>query len=365
LSAGLDWPTACGLERASSAMIEWQNQYDEYIWLASSNVGIPPKILKTLMEVESQFWPGNKRFFLDEIGLGQVTQVGVDVLLRTDPALYQQICLTVLGDCDEPYHQLSDEDQALIRGAFLDSQNSLCETCQYGLDLDLAKQSVNFVAQVLQANCKIVKEIADENRPADYIDELEDPYSDFWKFTLFSYHSGTGCFEQAVEAVPDNTPLDWDNLSQYIDCDGGKRYVDGVWGNLLSFDLYRYTTTDQDIVQVDPVFAATRTPFPTAVQSTARILVQIFLDSNQNGIAEASEWMNNVPVLLEAEDGMELRGSTVDGRTEFGLADFPIGSDVTVSLPGLYRSETITVPAQGEIPVIFIFTPPTLPTAIP
>jgi len=36
-----------------------------------------------------------------------------------------------------------------------------------------------------------------------------------------------------------------------------------------------------------------------------------------------------------------------------------------VSLPGLYRSETITVPEQGTIPVIFIFSQPTLPTVIP
>ncbi|HKY56198.1 MAG TPA: hypothetical protein VJM08_17910, partial [Anaerolineales bacterium] len=41
LNLSMDWPTACGLERASSAMIEWQNQYDEYIWLASRNHGIP------------------------------------------------------------------------------------------------------------------------------------------------------------------------------------------------------------------------------------------------------------------------------------------------------------------------------------
>ncbi|HLO13475.1 MAG TPA: hypothetical protein VK206_01505, partial [Anaerolineales bacterium] len=72
LSIGLNWPTACGLEHASAKMIEWQNQFDDYIWLASKNQGIPPKILKTLIEIESQFWPGNARFYLDEFGLGQV-----------------------------------------------------------------------------------------------------------------------------------------------------------------------------------------------------------------------------------------------------------------------------------------------------
>ena len=366
LNASLDWPTGCGLERASSAMIEWQNQYDEYIWLASRDIGIPPKILKTLIEVESQFWPGNERFYLDEFGLGQVNQLGVDVLLRRDPTLYQSVCSTVLDDCEMPYTLMSSQNQAMIRGALVNSQSSLCPTCPHGLDLNRAKQSISFVAQVLRANCQTVKTIVDAYQSDELEEDSEDPYSDYWKFTLFSYHSGISCFEQAVKATAkSNMPLEWDNLSQNIECDSGERYVDGVWGNLLSFDLYRYTTTEQDVVQVDPIFAATRTPYPTPVQSTARILVQVFLDSNQNGIAEASEWMNDVPVLLESEDGMELRGSTVDGRTDFELADFPIDSDVTVSLPGLYRSETITIPAQGEIPVVFIFTPPTLPTAIP
>ncbi|MEP6894419.1 MAG: hypothetical protein ABI986_02310, partial [Chloroflexota bacterium] len=70
LSLGLDWPTGCGLEKASAVVTAWQNQFDGYIWLASRDYGIPPKILKTLIEYESQYWPGNSRFSQDEIGLG-------------------------------------------------------------------------------------------------------------------------------------------------------------------------------------------------------------------------------------------------------------------------------------------------------
>ena len=365
ISIGLDWPTACGLERANSKIIEWQNQYDEYIWLASSEIGIPPKILKTLIETESQFWPGNERFYLDEFGLGQVNQLGVDVLLRRDPALYQKVCSTVLTDCAMPYALMSAENQALIRGAMVSSQSSLCPTCQYGLDLNVAKQSITFVAQVLHANCEIVKVITDANRPVDYLEDLEDPYSDFWKFTLFSYHSGVSCFEKAVKATPRGAPLDWENLSPNIDCVGGESYVDGVWGNLLRFDSYRYTSAGQEVTQVEPVFAATPTPFPTRVPSTAQVFVQVFLDGNQNGIAEESELMDNVAVLLLGENGTELTGSTINGQITFGLEAYPIGSDVIVSLPGLYRSETIAVPDQGMLPVVFVFTQPILPTIIP
>ena len=366
ISASLNWPTTCGLERASSAMVGWQNQFDEYIWLASSHVGIPPKILKTLIEVESQFWPGNERFYLDEIGLGQVNQLGVDVLFRRSPELYRKVCSTVLDDCSEPYHQLSEEDRAMIQGAYINSQNSVCPTCPNGYDMNLAKQSINFIADVLHANCEIVKAIADENRPEDYMDELDDPYSDFWKFTLFTYHSGSGCFEQAVEATPRDIKFDWENFSQHIvDCDSGKSYVDGFWGNLLRFDTYRYTQADQEMVQVVPEFAATPTPFATLAPSTAQVMVQVFMDGNRNGIAEESELMDGVSVRLQSESGKELAGTTTRGQVTLELAEFSIGSEVVVSLPGLYRSETITVPRQGIVPVVFIFNQPTLPTVIP
>lgn len=365
LSIGLDWPTGCGLERARDTMIEWQNQYDEYIWLASKNVGIPPKLLKTLIEVESQFWPGNQRFYVDEVGLGQLNQLGVDVLLRRNPELYQEVCSTVLDDCEMPYALMPAENQAMIRGAFINSINAVCPTCENGVDLNRAKQSISFIAQVLQANCETVKVIADANRPAGYIEDIEDPYTDFWKFTLLSYHSGVSCFERAVKSTPNGARLDWENLSSNVDCDGGVDYVDGVWGNLLSFELYRYTPAGQEIVQVVPDFSATRTPFPTPVLSTAEVEVLAFLDSNQNGIPEDSERLDDITVLLQSVDGTEVTGNIVDGQVTLPLADFSIGSEVTVSLPEYFRSETIVVPQQGVVPVTFIFTQPTLPTAIP
>jgi len=118
-------------------------------------------------------------------------------------------------------------------------------------------------------------------------------------------------------------------------------------------------------VQVVPEFGPTRTPFPTQVSSSAHVEVQVFLDTNQNGVAEESELMNGVSVLLRSENGEEVAGSTVNGRIVFKLAEFPIGSEVTVSLPGLYRSEIITIPIQGTLPVNFIFSQPALPTVIP
>lgn len=365
LNTSLDWPTGCGLERARKAMIEWQNQFDEYIWLASKEYGIPPKILKTILEVESQFWPGDGRNYVDEIGLGQLSQLGVDVLLRRNPTLYQQVCATVLDDCAMPYTLMSRENQAMIRGALVNSYSSVCPTCQYGIDLNKAKQSVPFIAQVLQANCETVKIIADARRESDYIEDIDDPYQSFWRFTLLAYHSGVSCFEQAVKNTPNEVPLDWESLSENIECASGEGYVNGVWANLLSFDQYLYSPTGQEIGQVTPVFVATPTPYPTAVRSTAEVVVQVFLDSNQNGVADESEGLDNITVLLQSVDGTEVSGNTDNGQVTLPLAEFLIGSEVTVSLPEYYRSERIFVPAQGSVPVIFIFSQPALPTVIP
>lgn len=365
LNAGMNWPTGCGLERARDTMIAWQNQFDDYIWLASKNYGIPPKILKTLIEVESQFWPGNERFYVDEIGLGQLNQLGVDVLLRRNPSLYQQVCSLVLDDCAMPYALMSAENQAMIRGAFVNSFSSVCPSCQYGLDLDKAKQSIPFIAQVLHANCETVKIVTDSIRRSDYIEDMDDPYEDFWRFTLLSYHSGISCFQQAVKNTPGGLSLDWENVARNIECAGGQDYVDGFWGNLLSFDQYLYSPTGQEVGQAVPVFAATPTPFPTAIPSTAQVVVQAFLDSNQNGILDGSEGLDNITVLLQSVDGTEVSGITEDGQVSLPLAEFQIGSEITVSLPAYFRSQDITVPAQGTVPVMFSFTQPTLPTVIP
>jgi hypothetical protein len=101
------------------------------------------------------------------------------------------------------------------------------------------------------------------------------------------------------------------------------------------------------------------------VPSTAQAVVQAFLDSNQNGVADASEGLNNITVLLQSVDGTEVSGITVNGQVTLPLAEFTIGSEITVSLPDYFRSQNIIVPAQGTVPVMFIFSQPTLPTVIP
>ena len=388
LSLSMNWPTACGLERASSAMIEWQNQFDEHIWLASKNQGIPPKILKTLIEIESQFWPGNSRFYLDEYGLGQVNQLGIDVLLRRDPALYQRACAQVLLDCLLPYASLPPSQQALIRGAVVSLADATCPTCEYGLDLDKAKESVSLIAMLLRANCEQVDVILDLAARTHFDEDADaatataavatataggnsisrTTYEDLWRFTFVAYHSGLSCLQTAVLAVEKaNLPVTWENVSKEFKCKGAEEYADGFMSNLFSFDLYLFQFSDTDVSLAAPTFVPTRTPIPTPTVfiSTAQIRVQVFMDRNNNGTPEDGEWIDGMTVLLTTSTNEQITQRTQNGIAIFDMTGFRPGINITVSLPGLYRSESFVLPEVGEVSVTFVFEQPALPTVLP
>jgi hypothetical protein len=385
LSVGLDWPTACGLERARGAMIEWQNQYDEYIWLASRSQGIPPKIIKTLIEVETQFWPGNARRFLDEYGLGQVSQLGVDVLLRRDPTLYLQVCPSVLSDCNRPYVSLEPEQQRMIRGAVVSLMDVSCPTCEYGFDLNKAKESIPLIAMLFKANCQQVDHIlslavvpdpdADEATATAAAATLAaggdtdtTSYEDLWRFTFLSYHSGQNCLYEAVQDTRrDDLPITWENVEERIECRGGADYVNAFMNNLQAFDFYRLDTGESSAVIGAPTFIPTRTPVPTPTVfvSDATVRVQVFMDRNGNAAPDEGEWIDAMTVLLETSTNQQITQRTQNGIAIFDMSGFTPGIGINVSLPGLYRNERFQLPQEGEVVVTFMFEQPPLPTSIP
>ena len=385
LSVNLDWPTACGLEKATPKMIEWQNQYDDYIWLASRDHGIPPKILKTMFEVESQFWPGNSRFYLDEYGLGQLNQLGVDVLLRRDPTLYQQVCPSVLANCTSPYVSLPPVEQAMIRGAVVSLTDASCADCENGLDLAKAKESVSLFSRLLRANCEQVDYILtlaitpDEDADAATATASVatvaaggtsplTSYEDYWRFTFAAYHSGLSCLQQAVLTTKkEKKSVTWDNVSENFKCRGGADYVDAFMETLFAFDAYRYQTKDTDVVVPESTIMPTRTVVPTATvyTSTAKVRVQVFMDRNGNQQPDAGEWIDAMSVLLTTPGSDGVTQRTQEGVTVFDMTGYPVGENVTISLPGLYRSESLVLPAEGEVLVTFMFEQPVLPTSLP
>ena len=385
LNLSLDWPTGCGLEVASGAMIEWQNQFDDYIWLASRDQGIPPKILKSLIELESQFWPGNSRFYLDEFGLGQINQLGVDVLLRNDPSVYQKVCPSVLAECTTPYVSLDPSKQALIRGALVQSVDATCPTCRYGLDINVAKDSVSLIADLLRANCQQVDTILSiPYKPDEDVDAAtataavatiaaggklpRADYEDYWRFTFLSYHSGISCFQKAVNDTREaGLPVTWENLEKKLSCKGGDDYVNGLFDNLFAFDAYLYQAGDSGTNFVAPTIIPTRTPVPTPTVyiSTAVVKVQVYMDRNGNGKPDPDEGIDGMSVRLTIENTQEINLRTENGIVIFDLNGYRPGSGIVVSLPGLYRSESFLLPQQGEIEIVFKFDQPALPTVIP
>lgn len=357
----LDYPNGCGMEHANKKMIEWQNQFDFKIWSTSLEVGIPPRILKTLIEYESQFWPANQRFYVDEIGLGQVTQLGIDVLLRQSPELYYKICPTVFSNCSRPYTNLEPEDQAIIRGAVLNSIDATCPACSYGLDLAKANQSIPLIAQLLRANCQMV----------DYLDLAGKPsveYDDLWKFTMATYHSGFGCVRDAVLLTRKNgQPENWENVSLNLSCNRADGYVDGFWGTLLSFDAYLMDSSSVNLVQFAPTFVATPTPIlpPTEIPSSAKVWVRVYMDANNNSLPEEFELLDGIKAELLLRNGVLLSGQTLNGIVIFDMTGYPPGMNAIVSLPGLYREQLISLPEEGIVQVDFVFTVPDIPNEIP
>lgn len=363
LVAGSTFPNGCGVERARPAMVEWQNRYDIRIWSAALEVGIPPRLLKSLIEYESQYWPSNQRNFLDEYGLGQINQLGLDVLLRQNPDFYNRVCPSVYSDCSQPYLSLDPASQALVRGAILNSIDATCPGCEYGLDMQKASESIPLIAQLLRANCGMVEYL-------NVAGKEDVAYADLWQFTLAAYHGGYSCVRDAVvEARKNDEPLDWKTVSKNIDCKGVKDYVDNLWGNLLAFDLYRTQADLSNPLMVGPTFVPTPTPIfvplPTQVLSKAQVIVRVYLDANANGVAEGMELLDGIAVQLQLENGQTLNAATRDGQALFEMNAFPPGLNVKASLPGLYREKLFTLPADGVVQVDFVFTSPEVPKVLP
>lgn len=361
LSSGLNWPTACGLEKATNAVIEWQNKYDDHIWLASKNQGIPPKILKTLLGVESQFWPGNSRFYVDEFGLGQVNQLGMDVLLRSDFQFYQQACLSIYTDCSRSYLSWEPAQQKLIRGAAVSLVDATCPTCAYGVDIDKANRSVDVISKLLKSNCQQVDSIV--GREISNVN-----YADLWKFTLTTYHGGVSCFGRAFLKVQEKgLDITWENLSKELTCTGAADYVNGFMDELNSFDYYLYQPADLITMAALPTIVPTRTPIPTPTVfvSSAKIVVHVYLDRNRNGASDAGEGIDAMTVEVNTSDNKKVSQRTQNGVATFDMSGYTPGLRVDVSLPGLYRNESFTLPEQGEVSVVFKFDMPVLPTNLP
>ena len=84
--AGIDARTlsadGCGMSAARKDVTIWQNRFDEAIYQAALAEGVPARLLKKLLMEETQFWTLPAPGADGEIGPYQVTDAGLDTLLR-------------------------------------------------------------------------------------------------------------------------------------------------------------------------------------------------------------------------------------------------------------------------------------------
>jgi hypothetical protein len=273
----------------------------------------------------------------------------------------------------------------MIRGALVHLADASCADCQYGIDLNKARESVSLFARLLVANCQqvdaMINAVVVPDRDADAATATaavatiaaggnteSTSYEDLWRFTFLSYHSGMNCFQQALVATKKaKQPVNWENIAKRLKCKGAENYVDGFMNNLASFDFYLLDVTDQNAVISAPTIVPTRTavPTPTVFVSDATVKVQVFMDRNGNTSPDDGEWIDAMTVLLETSANQQVTQRTQNGIAIFDMSGYTPGIGVNVSLPGLYRNQRFDLPETGEVTVTFMFEQPPLPTLIP
>ncbi len=321
-SAGLEKPTKanrCGVKAAASASFEWQNRFNADILSASQETGVPPILLKNIFAWESEFWPDTIFVNTTEFGLGHMTNMGADSLLRWNYPFYDSFCRATLAkdQCEKVYVDQTESTRATLRGLVLQQVNSTCAGCKYGLDLPRAQKSVHIFASTVIANTKLVKHYIKAytgQNPAD-----TSGYEDLWDFTLVSYNAGPGCFKTALSrTVYSGLPLTWKNLSSKLDpaCQGAIPYIKFI----SQTDSYH----PQDAPQANP------TPTETLASPTQPVVDTPAATSSPT--PEASPTATAEPSVT----------STADLSSSTPATDVPTGTPATELATGTPATDTTT-----------------------
>lgn len=218
----------CGLEAARSAVTDWQNSFDELIFSAAQDTGVPAHLLKNIFGRESQFWPDGTVGH-PEAGLGQMTDGGADTTFLWNRPFYEQFCPSVLDGalCGRGYVHLTADQQGILTNALVDSVKAYCPDCSLGIDLVRAENSVDIFANTLLANCNQAGMVTDLNNTRN----IPVGYVDLWRFTLMNYNAGPGCLGLAInKASAVGEPLDWAHVSTHLTpvCQGALNYVTDI-----------------------------------------------------------------------------------------------------------------------------------------
>lgn len=354
-------PNACGIEAAKPMIISWQNRFDPEIWEASRQLEIPAWLIKSVLELESQFWPANIKYNAVEYGLGQVNLYGADTALHWDPDLGTMVCHDLVYNCNQNYISLSPENKLILQGGLIRMLNAECPNCPYGIDINLANQSINPLAQILRSQCRQTASILSSQTSALNYDNL-------WRFSMVGYHSGYQCLEDAVTNVTERREtLDWDHLASYLeaDCPGSVAYVDDLFNLIYSNSNLSHPISPT--IQ-GPHFIAILQRKPPSnphplVSGVLKVIVYMDYDGDKK--IDENEKLNSLKVEVTFADQTTTTDMTVNGEVNINYTNQVGGSPVKVTLPLVYQEMSFNIPANGITTLIFRLAPPNLPSGLP
>ena len=354
-------PNACGLETAKPMMISWQNRFDADIWEASRQIEIPAWLIKSVIELESQFWPGNIKYQFVEYGLGQVNLYGAEAALHWDPDLEAMVCNNLIYNCGGNFISLSSEAKLIVEGGLIRTLNAECSNCSYGIDINLANQSIYPLARILRSQCSQAAYILSNQKSSSDYDSL-------WRFSMVGYHSGYQCLQNAVNEIIDRAdPLDWDHLASYLeaDCPGSVTYVDDLFN--LIYANSQLPHPRGPTVQGPHFIAVLQKKPPSNPHPLVNGLLNVivFMDYNGDNKIDENEKLSDLEVDVTFADQTIIKNLTANGETKINYSNQAVGSTVRVALPLVYREMTFDIPANGVTTLIFRLVPPNLPSGLP
>ncbi|MEN6480706.1 MAG: hypothetical protein ABFD29_00805, partial [Anaerolineaceae bacterium] len=319
------------------------------IWSSGKEYGIPPIIIKSLIEQESQFWPENSHNIYYEYGLSQLNEMGADVALRWEDGLKNQICSSLLYDCNSYYASMNTSKQTLLRGGLIRTVNAECPDCEYQINLSVAEQSIPITAQVIRANCRQTAYIMiTQNASAEI--------QDMWRFTMLSYHSGYYCLEEGIKRTKEsNLPITWNNVSRNVPCSEGIVYINELWDKLDSFELNKSipvvseagTLAQSPINSVPPV-SPTATNTNNKETVSGKLYLFVYSDTNNNHTMDYFEMVSGQSLTATFSDGTETSTVLRNGQAIIPFNNIPGNSNVSITMDSTLLDQEITIAHGGE-----------------
>jgi len=207
---------SCGMSAAYKENVEWQNKYDSAILAAAKKYNIPARVIKGIIAQETQFWPISNSPY--ELGLGKITENGVDMLLMWNSQYYLATCTTVYSEvaCAVGYSSLAAYQQSVLRSTVL-------KKVQGNEQIDIL--AAILLASATQTNQMLLNTIQIE--PENSVS-----YEDMWRITIGNYNVGSGCVSVGMRSFPSKGAMvTWDKLIEQMvgNCQNAKDYVEKVF----------------------------------------------------------------------------------------------------------------------------------------